>query len=326
MIYFDIQDFGECKGAVWLAKKLDHRQAIIRLSLDGKDEQIVNARTVTEAEIKRSPLLIVDRSLPVRWCGPSQVTNFISSVARALDFSGWHYFVNLSGACFPTRPVSDLIDVLISGQVYGRQSSISRFRVNQSPTLLEQGADSEYCVVTNGRLHVSGQKAFLERFFDPQNFPVRHVANRQFVRCAEPKERELPLSLHQPLSSEIEEIQRYFFHTGLYAGRAWYALTREFCEKLLQFLDSTYSSTARDIFLNSFEPDETFLQTIAWSGLFAPSESLANASLHYNHGTVVNFNTVGDLSDPSLKETFFARKLVSQEARDAASALFSGGD
>lgn len=323
MIYFDIQDFEKCEGAAWLANKLDHPLSIIRLSLDTDDATFNQRFQLVTKTIKNSEDLIIERSLPVRWGAPSQIVNLTHSIRRALSVPGWKYFVNLSGACFPTQKIEKIFEFLLNGEANHRLSLISHWRERRQVNILDATEVSEEVVMRQNRLHVSGQRSFLHLFFDVDHFPVTKVQNRQYVRCYEPPEKDQPMLLTQPSASEANEIRAFFEAHPLFVGRAWYALERDFCDRLICFLDSNRSEAVRHIFHKSIVPDETFLPTIAWNGMCCSTDRLLNANLHFNGGSPIRFFSIDDFKEVQNQKSFFARKLCSDEARNYAQRFIS---
>lgn len=309
MIFYNIQHFGDWTWLPWLLRMLAHPENQALITYDGPDadvEQVARHVTQNAPELKQ---IDVERSVPVRWCGPSQVAMQIDALRRALRRDGWEFFINLSGTCAPLCSQVDIRARLSQALIERHTAHISAFPVRKPVMLPEERPDAPVEIRKMRRLLLRGNAGLLEHFTDPSFFPISKPANRVFTLCREPEEDDRLLEVARPGVEDIAFRRAYFAENEHYCGRAWYVLHRSACEAILRFVDSPAFADSARVFMTCFEPDESFLPTLLMNGMCLPREQISKG----------NFRTFGgeprqldDQSFPSILANapgFFTRKL-----------------
>ena len=229
-------------------------------------------------------------------------------IRRALTLSDWSYFVNLSRTCFPLSPQAEIHSRLQHDYRDGKEAHLYSFPNRKPPTLPEEDPNEPIERSRHNRLFLEGNAHLLKMLRNKTYEPTRNPENRVFLECTEPEVPNL-LSVSRPSDEEIEFRRAYFKQHQHYCGRAWYTLHRAACENLVEFFDSPAFEDSGRVFLNCFEPDESFLQTTIMNGLVMDTDRVSNN----NHRTFLG--GARHLSDSTMhmlrdqKSAFFGRKL-----------------
>lgn len=314
MIHYDIQHFGDTTWLPWLVGLLQHPQDSFRISYDAPQEAVARLDADMRGHDIAARNLVVERSVPIRWCGPSQVVGQIHALRRALAFEGWEFFVNLSGSCAPLQPRDQLIARLTTAFRQGETAHFNQYMVRQPVTLPEEDPDAPEEQERLGRLNLVGNARLLEMFRDPDFFPLKRAANRLYVHCREPEDAPEQLHVSCPDPEEMAFRKEYLARYPHHCGRAWFILHRSACEALVAFFDSSDFEESARFFLTAFEPDESFLQTLIMNGLVLSPEVVGPDALRTFGGgpRVLNDDSMGLLDDQ--QNAFFGRKIQHPKA------------
>lgn len=309
MILYNIQHFGEPKWLPWLLRAIDNENNSFVINYDGPQDLFDRLRGEISSQIFAAKRVDVIKSIPIHWCGPSQARNFLSIIDYALEIDGWEYFINLSGTCAPIAPQARIFNALRYFYSSGKICHVFSFKVNERPVLPVLSDTHEKSLLEMDRLRLRGANELLEQFQDLDYFPVTNVQNRPFISCFEPFPEERILSVGRPALNELRFRVSYFSQYQHFAGRAWYIFHRSGLERLQKFLSSPPSLDWRDIFLQCFEPDESFIQTAIFGhGIFSEDE-VRTRNFHAYQGTPKNFTDENIAEAFSDHEAFFVRKV-----------------
>lgn len=309
MIFYNIQHFGDTRWLPWLVKVLEHPRNSVLITYDGSEEECATLAALMARTPVDARRLEVERSLPVRWCGPSQIVQQMQALRRALDYPDWRYFINLSGTCFPLRSQREIRSYLKRREADGIRAHLFAFHQQKPVTLPREDPAFPLRRARVGRLLLEGNGHLLDMFADPDWMPVRHAANRLYIGCHEPEDTDNLLAVSRPDPEELAFRQAYLRQYPHYLGRAWYTLHRSVCARLVRFFDSPGFADTGRLFLNCFEPDESFLQTIVMNGLAGTPDVVSTNNHRTFQGTPTVFSdaTMDRLQDQ--KQALFGRKL-----------------
>lgn len=257
------------------------------------------------ADLDAPPGVTIVRSPPVTWGGYSQVSTLLESYARAVMLGDWDFVINLSGTCFPTKPLSALKEFLhqlhvdktsLVGSVrYGdpkiealRSFEHSRFK---PLNLLKSRGVSLYC-----------DKNVEDSFKTMQESPVFHAEWRAGFYVEDIAEAKT-LIVRALSEFEAEYRRRILKEYPLYFGRAWYCFRKEAIPILLDLANASPIAT---VLRNSFEPDEIFIQTIIRN--HPDAMRIENRSLYADWGAP-NVVTAEAWQSFAPHDSFFVRKV-----------------
>jgi hypothetical protein len=314
MILYNIQHFGDISWLPWLIRILQHSENQFLITIDGDCEKVTDVKERIYQNSISARNIIVEKSPPIYWCGPSQAKMYLSVLQKASEIPDWQYFINLSGACAPLATQSEIFDVLNHDYSMGYKSHLSFFQVNKEPSLSAIDNSGIWSVGDVGRLRLLAPPNVLSQFSDPLYFPVRNVENRPLVACSEVDEKLKILKVFRPDDAEVRFRKNFFSANSHYAGRAWYIFSRDSVERILKFYQSEISCDWRHIFLNSFEPDESYMTTALLNFKIIPKDWISGRSYRSfggepRHISDANINDVSNRSD-----WLFARKIDHENA------------
>jgi hypothetical protein len=301
-LLFLIQAHAVDEQLLWLLEWLGHDGDQRMLSLDCDPR----GHTFESVMFSRSP--------PVTWGGYSQVSTYLECLKSALALPDWDYAINLSGTCFPIKPLlalknflkprQDTATSLLAGVPCGMP------RITATPRFSQvQYVDTGMLAARDIRLLCEDQ---ISQFFQiPQESPIfelqqrlnYHVEEIQnpktlLVRALEPSEAEVRVQL-------LSELVLHF-------GRAWYCFHRSGAEQLVQM---AAPSKAMALLKHAFEPDELLIHTLLF-GSPTPLR-IENRNLHAWWGDPRDIDAP-QWTDAHLSDDFFVRKVT---ARNFASVL-----
>jgi hypothetical protein len=304
VICYLIQCHKEPEQIRWLVDVLHDRGNVFVLSVDGTDAYFQEIESCFNG---RDDIRVV-RSRPVTWCGTSQVVVLLDGLRQALEHFQWNFLVNLSGQCFPLQSQATIKQFLSSAYLGGQSLFMSVFRPRHAPPVLFQGRNAAMRPVdvtlfeskgTHCRIHPE-----LAPYFRSWNdSPVMKAFLRPAMWMGEDvTTRTLYLRpLYEYEARYRAKILRRFPH---YCGRAWYLAHRSFVEWVV---DSPRTDEMFNFFSTVFEPDESFIQTLAMSD---PKWAAGVVRKNYrlNEGRP---QSISDESTDSLasKECLFGRKM-----------------
>lgn len=314
MIYYDIQHFGDPTWVPWLLKVLQDSKNSFRVSYDAPEAEVkLLSKDLNSADIVARRLL-VERSIPIRWCGPSQIRGLIHAIRSAVAVEGWEFFINLSGSCFPLFSQEFLHQYLLSTLTTGYSTHFSWFQVRKPITLPEEDPKVPEVQTQVGRLHLRGNARLLEMFRDPNYLPVLRVANRLMVHCKEPIDEPNLLHVSRPSPDELSFRQEYLARYPHYCGRAWFVLHRTDCEEMVAHFESANFGESARLFCSAFEPDESFLQTLVMNDLVLSRDRVVPRNLHIFNGEPKWLDDSNIHLLENQKGAFFGRKINHSKA------------
>lgn len=287
---------------------LGHPENQFLVTYDGPETDVARLRDAIQASDIIAKRIIVRQSIPVHWCGPSQAMMLIDVLEQAAQLGGWKQFINLSGQCAPLVSQATLFDRLKHEQIqYGKEAHVFSFQVKKQIKIPEL---TDHAIVEEkiGRLKLIGASSLLQHFKDPEFFPVIRVANRLILKCTEPDPVQKKLAVSLPYPDELTWRLEYLRRKPHYAGRAWFIFSRKYVEALCVFFESPSSDDWRRIFLNCFEPDESFIQSAIANYSLIPDEHLSRSNLRAFEGSprTLTFDDYNRLV--SQQKSLFARK------------------
>lgn len=323
MIFYNIQHFGDWTWLPWQLRMLSDPDNQVLLTYDGSEEDVARVAADVTRDAPAFRRLDVERSLQVRWCGPSQVEMQIEAMRRALLRDGWEFFVNLSGTCTPLRSQAEIRRRFLDARADGLNAHVFSFPARKPLVLPEEDPAAPVETRALKRLSLRGNARLLDQFVTPEFLPQANAQNRVFLRCAEPPEDRRLLEIARPDDEDLAFRRAYFSEYQHYCGRAWYTLHRSVCEALVAFFDSPRYADTERVFLTCFEPDESFLPTILMNGMCVPVEQVSRQNFRTNNGAQRPLDDVtfpGHLADPAA---LFSRKVIHARA-DALREFIEG--
>lgn len=259
------------------------------------------------------PTVRVARSRPVVWCGPSQVLALLDAIRAALEIEGWDMLVNLSGDSMLLRPIDELRAFLDASLAEGARALISHSAITRPFTRVGNDLGAPLTGRERGRRLVHTTPQVWESFLDMARIPLRFPERRFALDCSEGHD---PKALFvTPATDENFERRREFYETsGLKFARAYYVLHRSICERLIALQDAR--DPVFDLFLSSFEPDETFMPSVLAHHLPDFTEVVAPNIVHHAGGERM-FVDSGNIGQIASSGAFFVRKIDTSQWRDA---------
>lgn len=301
MIYYDIQHHGNVERLSWLIRQLSHPQNHINVTYDGDMENLDKLRNNEVCHI--CPLTFT-ASLPVTWCGPSQIFQMRKSIERALKFSGWQYFVNLSGVDVPLMSQQSFFEKLSFEKKTNNITSFCfGFKPNKPPYWLKHEGEFERVKREYLRLKIVCDNEVDAALENGSLHPIQRVMERRALYCEEIGDKRLFIrSLTQ---NEINYRKAFWKEHTYVVGRTWMVLHRKQVEWLAE---SKYFNQIFEHLQTTFEPDETLYPTVLFSEHNPFKGELAKDNLRYGLGSPKSI-TVDELSRIANSGSSFARKL-----------------
>jgi len=183
-------------------------------------------------------VVFTEKRLPVYWGGFSQVRATLLLIHEALErWPSYDYLVLLSGSDYPLRTGS-----------YIR----SFFQENR-------GTEFINAVKVPNEEHGAPLSKVTKLGFEPDK-PIRRFAARALGKCGLAE----------------RNFNKYLGPLEPYAGDTWWALTREACQYMLEFVRKNRHVV--EYFHSTLTSDESFFHTILGNSAFAPR---IKRSLHY---------------------------------------------
>lgn len=298
----------------WLLRQLQHRNNSFLISYDGSQEDYEKLRNAVASSRIDARCVIINHSDPIYWCGPSQARSMLHLMERAVSMRDWEFLINLSGTCFPLWSQKSIFGALRASRSQGIEAHLFSFRVKRLSIVPPYEAKNVTLDRRVGRLHLRGSREILDYFSDEQFFPVLRVANRPFVDCREIFESKKLLHVARPVDDAIAFRQAYFKESGHFCGRAWYVFYRRAVESFLHFAQSDRARDWRELFLNCFEPDETFIQMAIEAHGAIPLEKFSRQSLRAFQGSPRNLTDKDLFEIMGQSHALFARKIDRQNS------------
>jgi len=174
-------------------------------------------------------VVFLDNRIPVYWGEFSGVEAELLLIRRALeDRQAYDYFVLLGGADYPLRS----------------PQYIRKF--------LERRRGLEFMNLVKVPNEMAGKPiSRIQTVVVQSRYPMRRLAVRALAK----------LGLAQ------REYKKYLGNLEPYSGSTWWALSRDACQYLLEFIER--NPHVSEFFRNVFAPDESFFPTILGSSRFA---------------------------------------------------------
>lgn len=290
MILYNIQHFGNWRWLPWLLKMLQHPHNQFLITYDGSEAQVKALRAELEALDIDAKRIIVEQSLPLHWCGPSQAKMLMRIIGRAMEVPDWKFFVNLSGSCVPLQAQEKIHDTLKNSYASGTVANFSSFLVNRKPTMPTTSSGNEPVDIKSERLNLRGPSPLLTQFHEPDYFPLRNPQNRIFLQCMEPDPAQKILAISSYNDADLEFRKQFFKEKKHYCGPAWFVFHRSACSALSEYFQEDRSREMVGMFTDCFEPDESFLPTVIRSDNVIPPEKISNDSLRAFQGYMRQLN------------------------------------
>ena len=308
MIFYSIQHHGDVSGLSGLIELVTDDSISVEIRFDGPQDTLLEVCKSLAVFRSKFRHFSICPSRPIFWCGPSQAFGIIDAMRSALCFPEWQVWINLSGNCTPIKSqkiIQARLAPIIKGEIDACLSYFQVKRPYELPVSFTCGIEmrGEF-----GRLKIIAQEELLKQFNRTDYFPLKNATNRPFLRCAEVSSHEKILRVWCPDGSEIEFRKEYFLGHIHYCGRAWYALSRSAVEKIVEHFDSEKSMVWRSIFFNSFQPDESFLQTAILSHQVLKSERVINENFRFHQGAPMQIDNE-NIDTILCSDALFARKL-----------------
>lgn len=305
MICYLIQCHHTPEQVEWLIRQLSDEGNCFVISVDGAESFFHEINYI----FKDRDDVHVLRSVPVTWCGASQVVALLEGISAALErYSGWEMLINLSGQCFPTQPQKVIKDFLAKAISQDQKLFMSVFKPRHFDAIT-YSADVpsnliDISIFDSKGTHCRIHSDLRPYFINWTESPVMKAYLRTAIWSVE-EASEKTLYVRPLYKWEARYRNSVLKRWPHYCGRAWYMMHRSFLEWV--------SSGARtgemfNLFSTVFEPDESFLQTLAMS---EPewAAKLVNANLRLNDGkpAVITDNNSGQIFG---NNALFGRKLI----------------
>lgn len=300
MIYYDIQHHEKVDNLLWLIRLLDHPGNRINVSLDAKQEIVDSLKH----QIDKADNVSIVKSIPVTWCGPSQIEQMKAMFEKALDDSEWEYFINLSGACFPLLSQSEILKRLEFEKKQGNTSFCYSFDAKKQAYWVEKKTNSTANFSKKyRRLELLCDSEIMLEFENGEFDPVRNVMQRRALFCEEVGNKKL--SVRSLFKDEIHEREGFWKKYDYKIGRTWVVLHRKQVEWLVK---SKQFKEVYEHLYKTFEPDETLLPTVLFNKNNPYLNELSKNNFRYKLGSpnIVNPKNIDDILS---SDSFFARKL-----------------
>jgi hypothetical protein len=304
MICYLIQCHKDADQVAWLVSVLAEPGNVFVLSVDGPEAYF---QQVSGMFAGREDVLVI-RSQPVVWCGASQVVALLDGIRQAVGQFNWDFLINLSGQCFPLQPQSVIKQFLSDSVKRGQYLFISIFRPRQTVPIVSRGGSTVTSAIEMRLFQSKGTFCRIQADLTPyfRNWNVSPVM-KPFLRPAmwmgeDTATRTLYLRpLYEYEARFRMAMLKQWPH---YCGRTWFMSHRSFLEWVAS---SPRTDELFNLFSTVFEPDESFIQTLAMS---EPkwAAGIVRKSYRLNEGRP---ESISDASRDSLinQESFFGRKM-----------------
>lgn len=301
LIYYDIQHHGDISSLEWLAKSLLYKNNFINISYDGASDECLKIWDLLPDDKSN---IKVCQSIPLTWCGPSQITQMKLMLERAIKIDGWQYFINLSGVDFPILSQEKIFEKLrYENETNGKTSFCFGFKPKKMPYWLEKNSANTFFKKKYLRLELLCDFEVSCAIDNKTLDPVRNVMQRRALYCEEISKNKLFV---RSLSKEEIEKRSSFWDENEYAvGRSWMVLHRKQVEWLLE---SDYFKFIYDHLHYTFEPDETLFPTVLFSKINPFFNELSSNNLRYKLGSPGVID-IKDLKHIFTSDACFARKM-----------------
>lgn len=309
MIYYDVQHHGSTEHLSWLAKQLsDDGSNLVNISLDKEHSSITSFRNQVGNDIAN---LQIEKSIPISWCGPSQMAQQMHMLSSALKQQNWDYFINLSGSCYPLKSQSYIKSQLRKCAAEGITSFCYSFLPKKASLWLERNLelDCNYTNLKYLRLNLTCDKAVSNALSNNEFDPVRSVMHRRGVHCTEDPINN-SLTLRGLYQHEKEGRKKFWDENPYMVGRAWVILSRKQVEWIVS-TDFTYELYNQ--LSQTFEPDETFFPSLLFNKRNPFISELSRNNFRYKLGAPEVIDSES-LINSFASDAFFARKLSYTES------------
>lgn len=256
---------------------LDHRASFF-IHIDAKSD----VKAFVDREVP-SNVCFVEQRIPVYWAGFSMVRAILLLIESALVAEEqFTHFVLLSGADYPIKPATQIVDHLTSRPEH---------------------EFIKYIDMRNSRDHYMVQ-VLRKHYRDPV---IAHTS---------PTRRLLDRAMRKALNSA--RIPNHWDEgTVPYFGSNWWALTPECCRHILTM--SRRGSTYVAMNERTFSPDEHYFHTLVGNSHFAESSdglqeylgvgTCNMANLHLIDPTLAKWFTIADREEVARSDRYFLRKV-----------------
>lgn len=320
MIYYDIQHYGDTERLKWLSSVIDDKDNIINFSLD-MDVQKIEKFKIWTAKRDFKAKVTVDTSLPVTWCGQSQINQMRDMLERAIKVDGWEYFINLSGTCFPTKSQKDIKEILLHEKTINNNTSFCfAFQAKKNNIWIDnRNREDAYSFKTYNylnRLNLSCSKRVITAFEHEGFNPVQNIMERKAVHCTEVIG-EKKLILRGLEEWEIKDRISFWNKNKYMIGRTWVILHRKQVEWMLK---SACMQSISDHLHQTFEPDEAFFSSVLFSNENPYINELSKNNFRYKGGDPKKINDY-NFEEALDDHCFFARKLSASISKESLQSI-----
>jgi hypothetical protein len=301
LIYYDIQHHGHVERLEWLVSQLFHSKNHINVTYDGNIENLSLLKKLKKPD---DCLLSFSSSIPVTWCGPSQIFQMKKSLETALQSPHWEYFVNLSGVDIPLVSQKSFLDKLAFERKQNNKTSFCfGFKPNKSPYWLRQTEEFRRVERKYSRLQIVCDSEVNQELMRGELDPIKRVMERRALYCEEIGNKRLFVrSLTQ---DEINYRKAFWAKHSYMVGRTWMVLHRKQVEWLAE---SRLFTQIFEHLQTTFQPDETLYPSVLFSDQNPFIHELSKDNLRYGLGTPKSI-TPNDLTTVLNSKACFARKL-----------------
>jgi len=301
LIYYDIQHHGNVDRLRWLVSHLSHFGNHINVTYDGDVSSLESLNQSFHSGICG---FSTSKSLPVTWCGPSQIYQMKKSIEKALEVSGWDYFVNLSGVDIPLISQRQFFDRLKFEKKENNKTSFCfGFKPNKPHYWLKQSEEFSRIERKYSRLQIVCDSEVDRELHTGNLNPISRVMERRALYCEEIGNKRLFI---RSLTEDEINFRKAFWTKHAYTvGRTWMILHR----KQIEWLAA--SSLFTEIFEHlqtTFEPDETLYPSVLFSEQNPFIKELSKDNLRYGLGSPISIAR-DDIKNILSSGACFARKL-----------------
>lgn len=280
---------------------LSHFGNHINVTYDGDIQNLKELNTKPDRNIGG---FCVTKSLPVTWCGPSQIYQMKKSIEKALEFSGWQYFVNLSGVDIPLVSQHQFFERLkFEQKVNNKTSFCFGFKPNKPHYWLEQNEEFSRVERNYSRLQIVCDGEVDRELHTGNLNPISRVMERRALYCEEIGNKRLFI---RSLTNDEINFRKAFWNKHSYTvGRTWMVLHRKQVEWLV---DSPLFTEIFEHLQTTFEPDETLYPSVLFSKQNPFISELSKDNLRYGLGSPISISR-DDIETILSSDACFARKL-----------------
>jgi hypothetical protein len=302
LIYYAIQAHQYTEAFEWLLKALTKDDAQIDISFDMSHQSVLEANEKLKGEFGNN--FNVNQSQPVSWGGRTLTKEMLNALKRSLETPNWKWFINLSGACFPTKPSRDLFGYLEARRIEnGLLGYCNAFQSKKEPLEIPYKAFAPDKQITYARVEFISDFELSEMIHNKQLDPARNVMHRSALRYVETGKN--LFELHRRKSGEKKFPQKPWF------GRQWVALHRSIVEQLV------YSPNTYQVYQNlkeCFISDESFFQELLFSDNASITSKISKSNLHFRGGgsKILDIEAVKQIEKSDI---FFVRKVYPRQAK-----------